>query len=133
MNKWLKPLLPVAMAASVLSGCATPNASVEIQGEVWFRERIALPSDAVLTVQVKDVSKMDAPAVVLAELQRSDITTPAPFQFVIPSDQFEPGHTYAVGAKISHNDQLMFINTQAYPIDLGSQEPISVLVQQVGR
>ncbi|GIU22782.1 lipoprotein [Shewanella colwelliana] len=133
MNRWLKSLLPVAMAASVLVGCATPNASVEIQGEVWFKERIALPAEAILSVQLQDVSKMDVPAVVIAELERSDVTTPAPFQFVIPSDQFEPGHRYAIGAKITLGDELMFINTQSYPIDISNQGPMSVLIQKVGR
>lgn len=133
MNRWLKSLLPVAMAASVLVGCATPNASVEIQGEVWFKERIAVPAEAILSVQLQDVSKMDVPAVVIAELERSDVTTPAPFQFVIPSDQFEPGHRYAIGAKITLGDELMFINTQSYPIDISNQGPMSVLIQKVGR
>ncbi|QYJ87366.1 YbaY family lipoprotein [Shewanella mesophila] len=133
MNNWLKSVLSVGAMVATLSGCATPNAGVEIQGEIWFKERIALPSDAVLTVQVKDVSLMDAPAVVIAELERSDVTTPAPFQFMIPADQFEQGHTYAIGAKISLGDKLMFINTQSYPIDVGSQAPMSILVQKVGR
>lgn len=132
MKKWFTPVLPLMMAASVLSGCATPNASVAIQGEVWYKERIALPPQAVLTVQVKDVSLMDAPALVIAEIERSGVTTPAPFEFVINRDQFESGHTYAIGAKIMLDDQLMFINTQAYNIDLSSQEPLSVLVQKVG-
>ncbi|QYK02588.1 YbaY family lipoprotein [Shewanella psychrotolerans] len=133
MNNWLTSALSVGAIVTVLSGCATPNASVEIQGEIWFKERIALPSDAILTVQVKDVSLMDAPAVVIAELERSNVTTPAPFQFIIPADQFEQGHTYAVGAKISLGDKLMFISTQSYPIDISSQAPMSVLVQRVGR
>lgn len=87
MNRWLKPLAAVAMSAGLLTACATPNASVEIQGEVWFKERIALPPQAVLSVQIQDVSKMDAPAVVLAAFERDDVTTPAPFGFVIPRDQ----------------------------------------------
>ncbi|MCG9755963.1 YbaY family lipoprotein [Shewanella insulae] len=132
MNRWLKPLAAVAMSAGLMAGCATPNASVEIQGEVWFKERIALPPEAVLSVQIQDVSKMDAPAVVLAALERDDVTTPAPFGFIIPRDQFEAGHTYSVGAKITLDGKLMFINTQSYPIDLGDSEPISVLVQRVG-
>lgn len=138
MNKWLKSVSPLMMAiglisASALSGCATPNAGVDIQGEVWYKERMALPQDAVLTVQIKDVSLMDAPAVVIAEIERGDVTTPTPFQFIINRDQFEKGHTYAVGARISLNGQLMFINTQAYKIDLESSEPMSILVQKVGR
>ncbi|WP_394200447.1 YbaY family lipoprotein [Shewanella waksmanii] len=132
MKKWLTPVVSTLMVTSILAGCATPKASVEIQGEVWYKERIALPPQAVLTVQVKDVSLMDAPAVVIAEIERSGVTTPAPFEFVINRDQFESGHTYAVGAKITVNGELMFINTQAYNIDIANQQPLSVLVQKVG-
>ncbi|MBE7214245.1 YbaY family lipoprotein [Shewanella benthica] len=133
MKKWLKPILPLVMAAATLAGCATPNAVVEIQGEIWYKERIALPQDAVLTVQLKDVSLMDVPAVVMAQVERSDVTSPAPFHFLINRDQFEAGHTYAIGARISFNDKLMFINTQAYNIDVDSTEPMSVRVEKVGR
>ncbi|MGS0730044.1 YbaY family lipoprotein, partial [Shewanella sp. 0m-11] len=56
-----------------------------------------------------------------------------PFQFLINRDQFEDGHTYTIGARISLEDKLMFINTQAYRIDLDSSEPMSVLVQKVAR
>lgn len=135
MKKWLRfaSMAIGLMSVSLLSGCATPNAGVEIQGNVWFKERIALPKNAMLTVQVKDVSLMDVPAVVIAEIEREGVMTPAPFQFVINRDQFEEGHTYAIGAQINLNGKLMFINTQSYKIDLGSSEPMSVLVQKVGR
>ncbi|MCL1147032.1 YbaY family lipoprotein [Shewanella sp. 10N.261.52.F9] len=131
MKQWLKPLLPLAVAASMLTGCATSNAVVEIQGEVWYKERIMLPENAVITVQVQDVSLADAPAEVIAEFERNDVSTPTPFQFLINRDQFEDGHTYSIGARISLDDKLMFINTQSYRIDLDSSKPMSVLVQKV--
>ena len=131
MKQWLKPLLPLAVATSMLTGCATSNAVVEIQGEVWYKERIMLPENAVITVQVQDVSLADAPAEVIAEFERNDVSTPTPFQFLINRDQFEDGHTYSIGARISLDDKLMFINTQSYRIDLDSSKPMSVLVQKV--
>jgi len=75
---------------------------------------------------------MDVPGVVIAEVGRNDVSTPAPFHFLINRDQFELGHIYRVAAKISLNGQLIFINTQAYNIDLDSSEPMSVLLQKVG-
>ncbi|BDM65136.1 lipoprotein [Shewanella sp. NFH-SH190041] len=132
MNKWLKVLTAPLLAVGVISGCATQDAAVEIHGEAWYRERIALPPEAVLTVQVKDVSRADAKAEVLAEVERNDVSTPAPFSFVINRDQFAPGHTYAVGAKITLDGQLLFINTQSYRIDLDNNQPMSVLLNKVG-
>ncbi|MEZ9821785.1 YbaY family lipoprotein [Shewanella sp. 10N.286.45.A1] len=133
MKNCFKLLFSLVIAASLLSGCATSNAMVEIQGEVWYKERIALPPEAVISIKVQDVSLMDAPAVVIAEFERSDVSTPTPFQFLINRDQFEAGHTYTIGARISLNDKLMFINEQAYKVDLDSSEPMSVLLQKVAR
>ena len=133
MKNCVKFLFSFVVAASLLSGCATSNAVVEIQGEVWYKERIALPPEAVISIKVQDVSLMDAPAVVIAEFERSDVSTPTPFQFLINRDQFEAGHTYTIGARIRLNDKLMFISEQAYKVDLDSSEPMSVLLQKVAR
>lgn len=133
MKNGFKTLLSFVVVAGLLSGCATSDAIVEIQGEVWYKERIALPSEAVISIKVQDVSLMDAPAVVIAEFERSNVSTPTPFQFLINRDQFEAGHTYTIGARISLNDKLMFINEQAYKVDLDSSEPMSVLLQKVAR
>lgn len=137
MNKWLRSsvvklaAMPL-IAAGMLAGCATPNAMVNIQGEAFYVERIALPADAKLIVQVLDVSKMDVPAIVMAERVKEGASTPTPFSFSMSSDQFEPGHTYAVGARIMRGDKLLFINTQAYHIDLNSTEPMKVRLEKVG-
>ncbi|MBV7316803.1 YbaY family lipoprotein [Shewanella sp. NIFS-20-20] len=133
MKSYMKLCMVPVLAMLSLGGCATPDAMVEIQGEVWYRERMILPPDAVLTVQVQDISKADVAAEVLAELERNDVTTPAPFSFVIGKDQFEPGHTYSIAARITLNGELMFINTSSYRIDLNSNEPMSVLLNRVGQ
>ncbi|BAJ03079.1 conserved hypothetical protein [Shewanella violacea DSS12] len=129
----MKLVLALFMSVLVLAGCATPNAMVEIQGEVLYQQPMALAQDAVLRVQVKDISLMGAPVVVMAEIEISAVTSPAPFHFLINRDQFEAGHSYEIGASIHLDDKLMFINTQAYNINVGSTEPMSVMVEKVAR
>ena len=102
------------------------------KGETLYRERIALPAEAKVVVQLLDVSKMDVPAIVMAERVQQGAATPTPFSFAIGSDQFQPGHTYAIGARIMLGDKLLFINTQAYHIDLNSTEPMTILLEKVG-
>ncbi|MGI1987135.1 YbaY family lipoprotein [Shewanella glacialipiscicola] len=116
----------------MLSGCATPNAIVEIKGQALYRERIALPADAKVIVQLLDVSEMDVPAIVMAERVQQGAAIPAPFSFAMGSDQFQPGHSYAIGARIMLGDKLLFINTHAYPIDLNATEPMTILLEKVG-
>ncbi|WP_411911872.1 YbaY family lipoprotein [Shewanella chilikensis] len=133
-GNWLRlPMMAAVAGMMALTGCATPNATVEIDGDVWYRERIALPPEAVLTVQVQDVSKADAPAEVLAVIQRDSVTSPTPFKFILARDQFQSGHSYSISARITLKDDLLFINTQAYPVNIDKVEPVSVMVQKVGR
>jgi putative lipoprotein len=48
------------------TGDAAGNEAV-VTGSVSYRERIALPPDAVVKVQLSDVSRQDAPAPLIAE------------------------------------------------------------------
>ncbi|MCT8861801.1 YbaY family lipoprotein [Shewanella xiamenensis] len=130
-QKWAAMVL--LTVTTMMTGCATPNAVVEIKGEAMYRERIALPAEAKLIVQLLDVSKMDVPAVVMAERESQGAKTPTPFSFTIGRDQFEAGHTYTIGARIMLGDKLLFINTQAYHVDLNSTEPMTILLEKVGR
>lgn len=57
------PLVVGILAAPAFSAAAERA----VEGEASYRERIALPEDAVLTVQLADVSLADAPAAVIAE------------------------------------------------------------------
>lgn len=136
MKKWLlSAALPMAamIGAAGLTGCASTDNNVEISGSVWFRERIALPPESVLTVQVQDVSRMDVAAEVLGEMAVTVQAVPKDFLFVFKRDQFKPGHTYAIGARITKDDKLLFINTQSYTVDLNQPTGMSVMLEKVGR
>jgi len=126
---------------SVLSitGCAvdaqSPVQSATITGSVTYRERIALPPSAVVKVQLVDVSRADAPAVVLGEqVVRAD-GRQVPFAFEIAYDpkRIEDRFTYAVQARIEVDGQLRFINDQRYPVlTRGAGDRIDLLLRAVG-
>lgn len=50
--------LPLLLAASILAGCGTQQSTsnASFDGEVFYRERIALPPSARLSVSLEDVS-----------------------------------------------------------------------------
>ena len=54
--------------ASLLAACSsqTPSTQASLDGEVFYLQRIALPPAATLSVELQDVSLMDAPAVTLS-------------------------------------------------------------------
>ncbi|WP_428353882.1 YbaY family lipoprotein [Methyloprofundus sp.] len=102
-----------------------------LTGSAYYRERIALPGNAVFEAVLEDVSLMDIAAVVLG----SDSTTPAgqpPFAFAIKYDSTEikPGHRYNVRAKITVDGKLKFISDTMHPVLKGENQS-ELLVKMV--
>ncbi|NIE78147.1 hypothetical protein F3J45_27350 [Pantoea sp. Ap-967] len=112
--------------ASLLAACSshTPSPQASLAGEVFYVQRIALPPAATLSVELQDVSLMDAPAVTLAR-QAGPIkgNVPLPFQLNYDPAQVKPGHRYAVSARIELNGKLLFINTAHHGVALDGSDP----------
>lgn len=81
-----------------------------IEGEVLYRERIAMPPDAVVIVQLADVSLADAPARIIAEQTiKPTGQVPVPFSLSFDEAELKSGRTYALQARINVGDTLWFI------------------------
>ncbi|MFH7241442.1 MAG: YbaY family lipoprotein [Spirulina sp.] len=107
-----------------------------VTGTVTHRVRMALAPNTVVEVQLLDVSRADAPAIVLAS--QSIVTggrqVPIPFELVYNPDQIDPRMTYAVQARISVDGNLQFINTRRFPvISQGNPNQVEVMVDPVRR
>jgi putative lipoprotein len=115
--------------AALLTACAKPaaqNAATavvaqardSITGTVAYRERLALPADAVLRLQLQDVSKPGAAATVVATATAMTQGRQVPLAFSLPYDtlHIDPTNTYAVQASIEVGGQLLFANEAAYPV-----------------
>lgn len=89
-----------------------------VEGTVSYRERMALPPNAVLQVSVEDVSLMDAPAKLLAQHQEVLGGKQVPLAFAIPvaPELLQAGHRYGVRATIMVDGQLRFTSTRHYPV-----------------
>ena len=89
----MKKIAPfAAMTAFALAACATtptttpaPGADgmVSVTGEATYRQRIALPEDAVVTVRIEDVSRADAAATVLGEQTYATSGRQVPLPFTV--------------------------------------------------
>lgn len=109
----------LALLASTLGACALPPAAdtLTITGTATYRERMALPPGAVFEVSVLDVSRMDAPAVVMASLRRPIDAVPQSFSLAIERRRLDPRARYSVQASIRSADQrLLFITDQSNPV-----------------
>lgn len=101
-----------------LVGCETVKPASEskevmmdsIKGNITYRERVALPPNAVVTITLEDVSLMDVAAKKIAEQTFTADGAQVPFDFELSFDvnQIEVNHDYSVRATIKINDRLRF-------------------------
>lgn len=128
--------LTLAAAGMLLATLTTALAApVSITGEVTYRERIALPPDSSLEIQLLDVSLADAKATVHAAARLSG-PGQVPLTFTLNFDDkvIKPKHTYALSARITSRGKLLFLNTTQYSVDpLAPAQPIMIIMDFVGR
>jgi uncharacterized lipoprotein YbaY/heat shock protein HslJ len=118
----MKALLQMAAVVGVLllTSVAAPAAALQratVTGTATYRERIALPPNAVFEAVLEDVSRADAPAVELGRARVERAGQP-PFRFSIPYDraQIKPEGMYSVRARVLVDGKLMFTSGQAFPV-----------------
>jgi len=103
-----------------------------VTGTATYRERIALPPNAVFEAALEDVSRADAPSV---EIGRARLEKPGqpPFRFSIPYDRasIKADGMYAVRARVLADGKLMFTSTQSYPVlSRGSGNTVAITMQR---
>ncbi len=111
--RFLLALLAVLLALPPAAAQDLPA----VHGTAAYRERIALPPDAVLEAELQDVSRADAPALVLGSL-RAGPAGQVPIPFAIPYDpaRLDPARRYVVRARILAGDRLLFTTDTAAPV-----------------
>ncbi|XWK88599.1 MAG: YbaY family lipoprotein [Phormidium sp.] len=141
--KTIGSVLAIALSTTALINSTTAIAQTpttrsqfsSVSGVVTYRQRIALPPDALVIVQLQDVSKQDAPAVVIGQqtipTQRRQV--PFPFEIVYNQDRINPKNTYTIQARIIVDNRVRFINTTSYPvITNGNPNKVEIVVNSVG-
>jgi putative lipoprotein len=84
-----------------------------VSGEVFYRERIALPADAVVEVTLLDVTRTDRPGELIASLQiKPRRQVPIPFEIHVADPEIDPRRSYAVRATIVADGRLLFITAE---------------------
>lgn len=113
-------LLAAAVTLGLLmSACGSPEQDTgsPLTGTVTYRERIALPDDAVVTVQIRDVSLMDTAAQVIGEqvIHTNGLQVPIAYSVPYDSKAINDRHSYSMFARIAAKD-LLFISDTAVPV-----------------
>jgi putative lipoprotein len=117
------------------TACAqlAPQAPARVTGIAAYKERVALPPNAVLEVTLEDVSKADAAAEIVGRARIEQPGIP-PFRFEIPYDpsRVDPRRRYTVRARIMADDRLLFITDRGYSVLGGGQREVTLTLRQVG-
>jgi copper homeostasis protein (lipoprotein) len=124
--------------ANVLTAFAYPACTSvwagTLDGTAAYRERMALPPDAVFEAVLQDISRADAPAVVLGRATNDPAGQP-PFRFQIAYDDaaVQSGRRYVVRATVRHQGRLLFTTDRAYPVlGGGAAAPLRLLLISAG-
>jgi uncharacterized lipoprotein YbaY len=118
------------LATALLGGCAAhlvspsgaaapaPAATARVTGTVTYLQRVALPPAAVVKVQLVDVSRADAPAMVLGEhvIVAGGKQVPIAFEIAYDPARIAANHSYAVQARIEEDGRLRYINDQRHAV-----------------
>lgn len=106
-----------------------------ISGEVWYRERIALPPGAEVIVTLEDQSRADAPATEITDYTHIvDGQGPYPFRLVYDPAAIDERLTYGVRARIEQDGKLVFTSTeQLDPFANEPGEPLRIMVSRASR
>jgi putative lipoprotein len=104
------PFQSPAIASSAMSETRYVDVTVS------YRERVALPPDAKLQVEIQDVSRADAPAKVM-DYQRVAISrVPITVRLGVDEALIEERNSYSVRGKIYSADKVLFRSTTATPV-----------------
>jgi putative lipoprotein len=127
-----RSLLGLAAAALALPASPALATGRALRGQVSYRERIALPPEALLEVRLVDVSRADAPARSLAVTRvKTRHRMPIPYRLRFDEARIQRGHTYALEARITVHGKLWFITTTRHTALAGNADETNILVEFV--
>jgi putative lipoprotein len=102
----------VWMVAFLASAAPSARAGV-LSGDVFYRERVALPPNAVLEISLVDVTRPGGLGELVASMQvRPNRQVPIPFEIRYGDDDVDPRRSYAVRANILADGRLLFVNAR---------------------
>jgi putative lipoprotein len=121
----VKPLIALAVAALVLGACSSDDDSASVTGTVAAPVDAPgsseLPADAVLTVVLQNISRADAPAVVLSSevIELSGTEFPVAFELPYELGEIAENNTYSVAGRVEAGGDLLMISDTVVPVITG--------------
>lgn len=127
-------VLAVAAPASIVPASAGGDRDV-LTGTVAYRERVALPPDAIVEVWMIDASPGMLTQAILAQttIATQGRQVPIRFELRYERDRVLPDHHYVVKAVIKSQEQMLFASVDGQPvITQGHPNDVALSLRQVG-
>ena len=130
---WRRIAIAFALLGMTCYSAPALAKSRTLSGVVTYRERIALPSSAVVEVRLIDASVADAPSRTIAKTSvKAGGQVPIRYRLRFDGAQIRPGRSYALRAQITVDGRLWFTSTTRHPVLAGGADNTDILVQRVG-
>ena len=116
----MKSILNYFILFLLLTFSAMANEST-IKGEAVYTDVLTLPKNAKFEVTLEDVSLMDAPSVVIGQTTIDPAgQIPIAYTITFDDEKIVLGHRYAVRAKITQDDKLLYMTDTMNPVFTGN-------------
>ncbi|WP_281994931.1 YbaY family lipoprotein [Ruegeria faecimaris] len=123
----------IVMGAIMVALIGSDVSAGSVTGTASYRERIAVPEDATLYIELQNISLADAPAVTLAAQRYVLSGVPAEFELTYDDALIRDGMTYAVRGAIYRGSQLLFTTDTVYPVlTNGAPDTADLLLVKTG-
>jgi putative lipoprotein len=126
------PALPTPVAPSTTPPSAPPGTGAEtatVTGMVTYRERMALTPEAVIQVDLRDLSNPDTEAPPLArQIIEKPGQVPVAFALSYALASIDAHHAYVVSARITDRGQLQFVTEERVPVITNGAPPSAEIV-----
>jgi putative lipoprotein len=115
-------------------GSLEAKAGGAVNGIATYRERMALPPNAVFEATLEDVSKADGPAEMIGETRFEwPGNSPIPFKITYDPSRIDASHSYVVRGRILVAGKLFFTTDQHYPVlTEGKGNEVRLLLRRAG-
>ena len=127
-------LMPAVALLLYCMAAWAAQAAGQVTGTATYRERLALPPDAVFEATLVDVSKVDIPAEVIGwtRIERPG-NPPIRFDIMYDTSRIDPSHRYAVRAHILVGGKLFFVTDRNYSVlTAGQGNEVALLLRRAG-
>lgn len=122
-------VLFVSALLLLMSACGDTPRPMDVEGFVHYSDTVPIPEDAMLTVELVDMTDIDEISVVAEqEIPLPDVI-PATFRIEVMPDQIDQDNLYGIQARVTGGGDVLMITKETYPVlTEGHPDSVSVTV-----